>query len=189
MLISELKADLRKKVLAKRIKSHRNFGEVASDSLSQHLLAFLKKKPARKVAGYWATGSEMNLTALLFQLDAEGWSVSLPVVIGNETSLIFRRWRRSDHLSKGPFKTLQTKPESEELIPEIILVPLIAFDGEHYRLGQGGGFYDRTLQKFAKHDIGIVSVGIAFASQQVDVVPRDEHDYCLDFVVTENGFV
>ena len=141
------------------------------------------------MAGYWATGSEMNLTALLFQLDAEGWSVGLPVVIGNDSPLIFRRWRPLDQLSEGPFKTLQPKPESEELIPEIILVPLIAFDGEHYRLGQGGGFYDRTLQKFSKRGIKIVSVGIAYATQQVDVVPRDVHDYCLDFVVTENGFV
>ena len=74
-------------------------------------------------------------------------------------------------------------------MPNVILVPLLAFDNQRFRLGQGGGFYDRTLEQLKKSDGGVVSIGVAFAAQEVNSVPRDQYDERLDFIVTEDGRV
>jgi 5-formyltetrahydrofolate cyclo-ligase len=92
-------------------------------------------------------------------------------------------------LLKGPLNTLQPRLGCDEVIPDVILVPLLAFDDERFRLGQGGGFYDRTLEQLKSSKGGVMSIGIAFAAQRVNAVPRDKFDQRLDFIVTENGRV
>ena len=147
----------------------------------------MESQGEKNVAGYWAVGSEIDLTPLLGELDLKGCFISLPVVVEKGSPLIFRRWHFGDSLTQGPFKTFQPKSTCEEVIPNVILVPLLAFDKERFRLGQGGGFYDRTLQKLRNTKSGVVSIGVAFAAQQVNSVPCDKFDERLDFIVTEKG--
>ncbi len=187
MSVKEDKARLREKVRAERLMAFRDGAYEASQKLSHHLMALLEDQLLHKVAGYWAVGSEIDLTPLLGDLDQKGYSVSLPVVVKKDSPLIFRRWHLGDDLIEGPFNTLQPKPACDEVTPDVILVPLLAFDERRFRLGQGGGFYDRTLEQLKNIDSGIVSIGVAFAAQRVKVVPCDKFDERLDFIVTENG--
>ncbi len=187
MSADEDKAHLRREARARRKETHRYEADGAAQNLARHLLSILENQPVEKVAGYWAVGSEIDLTPLLKALDEEGWTVALPVVVENEAPLIFRRWQVGDGLAEGPLKTLQPKPDCEEVVPDVVLTPLLAFDQAGYRLGQGGGFYDRTLEKLKSRDGGVLSIGVAFASQQVTAVPRDDYDQRLDMIVTELG--
>jgi 5-formyltetrahydrofolate cyclo-ligase len=189
MLIKKDKAQMRKEVRAKRLVAFREAACGASQNLARHLMVLLESQPVVEVAGYWAVGSEIDLSPLLGDLDGKGWSVSLPVVVENEAPLIFRRWHSGDELDRGSLNTLQPKPGRDEVIPNVILVPLLAFDDERFRLGQGGGFYDRTLEQLKSREGGVVSIGIAFAAQRVKAVPRDKHDQCLNIIVTEYGRV
>jgi len=183
------KSQLREEVRAERRMAFREGAYEASQKLSHHLLVLLESQPVSNIAGYWAVGSEINLSPLLGDLDEKGWSVSLPVVLKKNAPLIFRRWRLGDSLVAGPFNTLQPKSICDEIMPNVILVPLLAFDNQRFRLGQGGGFYDRTLEQLKKSDGGVVSIGVAFAAQEVNSVPRDQYDERLDFIVTEDGRV
>jgi 5-formyltetrahydrofolate cyclo-ligase len=189
MPVKEEKAHLRGEVRARRLTAFREGASGASQKLAHHLMALLENQPVVRVAGYWAVGSEIDLSPLLCELDEEGWSVALPVVVENDAPLIFRRWHSGDELLKGPLNTLQPKPGRDEVIPDVVLLPLLAFDDERYRLGQGGGFYDRTLEQLKSREGGVISIGIAFAAQRVEAVPRDQYDQRLDFIVTENGRV
>ena len=187
MSIKEEKARLRESVRAERMTAFHESAQEASQAICHHLKILLKSRRLLNVAGYWAVGSEIDLTSLLDDLDQKGCSVSLPVVVEKSSPLIFRRWHSGDELIHGSFNTLQPKSTCEEIIPDGILVPLLAFDEKKFRLGQGGGFYDRTLQKLKKLKSGVVSIGVAFAAQRVNAVPCDEFDERLDFIVTENG--
>ena len=189
MSVKEEKARLRASVRAERLTAFRVSAHEASKTICHHLDVLLESRKSQNVAGYWPVGSEIDLTLLLADLDQRGYSISLPVVLEKDSPLIFRRWHLGDELIQGPFKTLQPKSTCEEITPEVILVPLLAFDEQRFRLGQGGGFYDRTLQKLGSVRTGVTSIGVAFAAQQVNAVPCDEFDERLDFVVTENGQV
>ena len=181
------KTALRRIARAQRLQAFQHDGSAAAHSVARHLMAVLENLPVVKVAGYWAVGSEMDLSPLLGNLDQEGWRIALPVVVEEGAPLTFRRWRQGDALVEGPFKTLQPSEDCDVIIPDVILTPLLAFDDAGYRLGQGGGFYDRTLEKLKKSEGGVISIGVAFAAQQVQVVPRDTHDQRLDMIVTEKG--
>ncbi len=182
------KDSLRKSARARRMKAHELNGEGAACALAGHVLTLLENKPVTTIAGYWAIGSEIDVTPLMIQLVEKGWDVALPVVVKNAEPLVFRRWSAGDVLIDGPLKTVQPKAERDEVVPDVILTPLLAFDRHGYRLGQGGGFYDRTLAKL-KEAGGVVSIGVAFVAQRVEQVPRDDFDQRLDFIVTEQGSI
>lgn len=187
MSVKEEKARLREIVRAERLAAFRKDGHEASRALCHHLEVLLESRGLQNVGGYWAVGSEIDLTSLLDGLDQKGCAISLPVVVKKSFPLIFRRWHSGDELINGPFNTVQPKSTSVEIIPDCILVPLLAFDKKRFRLGQGGGFYDRTLKKLKNFKGGVVSIGVAFSAQRVNTVPCDEFDERLDFIVTENG--
>lgn len=179
------KTTLRGEARRRRKIAFEQGGANAAQSLAAHVLGLLEDKPPTTIAGYWAIGSEIDVGPLMSLLDEKGWAVALPVVVGDAQPLVFRRWFGGDELVEGPLKTVQPKPERAEVIPDIILTPLLAFDDLGYRLGQGGGFYDRTLATLK----GALAIGVAFAAQRVERVPRDAFDQRLDFMVTEQGRV
>jgi 5-formyltetrahydrofolate cyclo-ligase len=176
------KSNLREYARARRVTAYQQDGEGAALSLAAHVLDILKNKSPSIVAGYWAIGSEIDVGPLLNTLVNVGWQVALPVVIGNAKPLIFRQWSPGAELVEGPLKTVQPGDQHPEVIPKIIITPLLAFDLLGYRLGQGGGFYDRTLAT-----LNVLSIGVAFAAQRVELIPRDQFDQRLDYVVTEQG--
>ena len=142
----------------------------------------------KSVAGYWPMGSELDVRPLLELLHGTGTVCALPVVLGRGERLVFRRWLPGLQLEGGSLGTRHPGAVEDEVIPAVILTPLLAFDDEGFRLGQGGGYYDRTIEALRR--VGtVLAVGIAYAAQRVDRVPRSVHDQRLDWMVTEEGAV
>ena len=117
-------------------------------------------------------------------LHGEGCRLALPVVHGRGQRLSFRTWRPGDPLEAGVFGTLQPQASCETLEPDALLVPLLACDAEGWRLGYGGGFYDRTLEDLRKRR-KVTAIGVGFDQQLVPDVPHGAEDQRLDWLLTD----
>lgn len=180
----ESKHDLRRKAAARRSRASREAGPDAALRLADNLLQCNKLAGARMVSAYWPMREEIDPRPAMEALHAKGVGLCLPVVTGPEQPLVFRRWRPGEALVTEAFGTSVPGRTAPEEVPDVLLVPLLAFDSQGYRLGYGGGFYDRTLEKL-RGDQGALAVGLAFAGQYMDLLPRGMHDEKLDLVVTE----
>ena len=186
--IVQAKAALRLAAATRRDAAHAAAGETAASAVARHGIGVLAERSFRTVSGYWPMRSELDIRPLLELLANTGRDVALPVVLGPGQPLEFRRWRAGQVLEHGRFGTAHPPPEAKRLEPDVLLVPLLAFDGGHHRLGYGAGFYDRTLAALRRHK-PILAIGIAYAAQRVEVVPRDAWDQALDLVLTEDGIL
>jgi 5-formyltetrahydrofolate cyclo-ligase len=139
------------------------------------------------VASYWPLRDEADPRVLAAALAARGHSIILPVIAGPEAALSFRPWREGDALSRNRHGIREPLAHLDAVVPQALLVPLLAFDETGARLGLGGGYYDRTLAELRANE-HIVAIGVAYAGQEMAKLPRDAHDQCLDGVITENGF-
>ena len=137
------------------------------------------------VSFYWPMGDEADPRALAQALAVRGAALALPALVAKGAPLTFREWREGDSLVAHSFGMLEPGPEAPEIVPDVLLVPLLAFDSRGHRLGYGGGFYDRTLADLP----GRRTVGCAFAAQEVEAVPAEPHDHTLDAIATEAGVI
>ncbi len=182
-----LKANLRREAAARRKQAHAAHPQ-AGLALMQHFKNAIEVPAGAVISGFWPMGDEIDVRPLLAQLHASGHPIALPVVVKKGLPLIFRSWHPGLTLVSGGFGTEMPPPSATELEPEILIVPLLAFDSEGYRLGYGGGFYDRTLDKLRNGGGGDpLAVGVAFSAQHVGRVPRDDFDQPLDWIVTEKA--
>ena len=140
------------------------------------------------VSGYWPIGDEANVMPLLRALGERGFEMALPVVPGRDQALTFRRWRVGDAMDTGPFGISEPRKAAPAMSPDLILTPLLAFDRTGGRLGHGGGYYDRTIAAL-RAEKPILTVGIGYAAQEVDAVPRGALDIALDWIVTEKDAI
>ena len=140
------------------------------------------------VAGYWPMGDEMDVRPLMAALSRTGCPLALPVVTASGQKLDFRAWSPGDILEPGPHGTSHPLLHAEILVPQVVLLPMLAFDRHGWRLGYGGGYYDRTLESL-RAQIQVKMIGVAYADQQVDAVPHDGYDQRLDAVMTEAGLI
>lgn len=185
------KADLRARVLALRQMLGNAVdaqGVSAESALLDRFLDGTPLPPGAIVAGYWPMRGEIDVRPLLGALAERGQVTALPVVEGAGRPLTFRRWKPGDALDEGPYGTRHPAAEADAVRPHCLLVPLLAFDRRGYRLGYGGGFYDRTLEQM-RAQAPVVAIGIAYAGQEVEHVPFDAHDQRLDWVVTEREVI
>jgi len=150
-------------------------------TLARHVLAELPPPPGCVVAGFWPMGDEIDIRPLLSALHASGHSIALPVTPPRGHALAFRRWWPGMELQPERFGTM--RPVGEVLMPDWLLVPLLAFDRHGGRLGYGGGFYDRTLAGLP----GALAIGCGYAVQEVEAVPAGPHDMRLTAIATETG--
>ena len=155
----------------------------AGSALAEHVLREIAPPAGASVSGYWPIGDEIDIRPLLHALHDRDHSVLLPVTPARGEPLTFCRWRPGDVLQPESFGTV--RPLDEPADPDILFVPLLAFDAAGGRLGYGGGFYDRTLARLP----GRPRIGCAFAAQQVDAVPVGPYDIRLDLVATEKGII
>lgn len=179
------KTDLRRAVMQRRREAHLASASSAAQAFKTHALITFTQ-PGKTIAGYWPLGDELDCRPALEVLIAAGLHVGLPVVAGQGQVLLFRMWRPGDALDDGPFGTRHPNPRAAILNPDVILVPLVAFDDEGRRLGYGAGFYDRTIAA-TRQQRAITAIGVAYACQEVPTVPTDPHDQSLDGVITEKG--
>lgn len=126
------------------------------------------------------------------RLAALGWQRALPVVARTDAPLVFREWQPGDDLAPGAYDIPEPLEDRPALVPDIVLVPLLAFDLSGHRLGYGAGHYDRTLARLRNRNRGkakICAVGLAYAGCECDALPVGEHDEAMDIIVTERGIV
>jgi 5-formyltetrahydrofolate cyclo-ligase len=140
------------------------------------------------VSGYWPIRGEIDPVPLMGALAAGGARLALPVVVGRDQPLIFRAWSPDAQLLRGKLGIMEPSPQSAVVEPDIVLVPLAAFDRAGHRIGYGAGHYDRSLVQL-RTSKPILAVGLAFAVQEIAAVPALAHDVRLDVVLTEDGTI
>jgi len=136
------------------------------------------------VSGFWPMAEELDIRPLMIELHNQGCQLALPVVVAKRQPLVFRAWRPGDPLEAGVFGTLHPSPKREVVEPDALIVPLLACDEEGWRLGYGGGFYDRTLEALRAKKI-VTAVGVGFNAQLLPEVPHGPSDQRLDWLLTD----
>ena len=140
------------------------------------------KKKDLKLALYYPSNFELNVLKFLENEYMKNKSVLLPVIKG-KNNMNFYSWKKNEVLFVNKFGMLEPEKKKSAKIPNFLLVPILAFDKQNYRLGYGKGFYDRYLNKFNN----ILTVGIAFSFQKHHKLPRDKKDFKLNYILTEKG--
>lgn len=180
------KKELRAKALDRRKMAFERHGSEASRKIAAHGVDFLAVSSGAIVSGFAAINDEINPAPLMTWLQAEGFRLALPVMQGRGKPLLMRAWTPGDAMKAAAWGIAEPLDDKPALDPDILLVPLLAFDARGYRLGYGGGFYDRTLQRLRKLK-PIVAVGLAYDELRVDAVPAESYDERLDWVLTPSG--
>jgi 5-formyltetrahydrofolate cyclo-ligase len=162
----------------------------AAEAIAERGLALVSelRGPAGRgiVSAFASMPEELNIWPLLRRLHGAGVPLALPVVEGKGKPLVFRAWTPGDAMDKGVWGIPQPKPERPVVEPDILLVPLLAFDAHGRRLGYGGGFYDRTLAGLRVRK-RVTAVGLAYDAQRIDEVPHLDYDQRLDWMLTPSG--
>ena len=181
------KANTRKQAATLRREAQASHPEAASMLAGYSDLLLDEFKP-RCIAGYWPIKTELDVFPLLSAFASHAdLTLCLPITGAPETALSFHRWHPDDKLDIGPYNTRQPFATAPHILPDLILLPLLAFDENFNRLGYGGGFYDRTLASFARTGHKVAAIGIAYDQQKIDKVPTGPFDRALDGVLTPGG--
>jgi 5-formyltetrahydrofolate cyclo-ligase len=140
------------------------------------------------VSGYRAQGSEFDPWPLLQRLAAAGARLALPVAVDRDSALTFRAYSSHDRMVPDAFGIPAPPPGAEVVEPDLVIVPILAFDRAGHRMGQGAGHYDRTIATLRARRPPFV-LGLAYAGQEVARIPAEPHDQALDAILTENGYI
>lgn len=181
----QLKAALRRAALARREELPPDQRQAAGLVVAERGLP-IEVVPGAIVSGFSPMKSEISPLPLLRRLADAGLSLALPVVTGRGQPLVMRAWSFGAPLVSGVWGIREPPADAPELYPDILIVPLLAFDRRGYRLGYGGGYYDRTIARLRTMK-PVTAVGIAFSAQQIEDVPITPRDERLDLVLTEGG--
>lgn len=183
-MIDDLKANARKAAFAARKLAH---GQAASKNApaTAHVLAAIGPAQGRIIAGYMAIRTEQSPLDAMKKLHGQGARICVPVIAGAGQPLDFQEWTPETEMIKGPFGA-KIPASGEFLTPDTLIVPLVAFDAQLNRLGYGGGFYDRTLERL-RANAPTRAIGFAYAAQELPEVPQEPTDQPLDALITENG--
>lgn len=182
MSLAEAKAALRTELYARRKAAHAARAE-KDPAANSRLLVRLAREPAQIVSGYRPIRTEIDPTPTMAAMIVEGRRVCVPVIEAKDAPLRFREWRPGVEMVAGPFGAM-IPAEGDWLEPEALIAPLIGWDRAGWRLGYGGGFYDRTLEAL-RSTRPTVAIGFAYAAQELDEAPREATDQRLDAIVTE----
>ncbi|WP_121064430.1 5-formyltetrahydrofolate cyclo-ligase [Chachezhania antarctica] len=179
MTLADIKAEARKAAFARRKAAH----EGQSGDPAAQLKAVLDEHRGRPLSGYLPIRTEIDPRPAMAIAAAFG-PVCVPVIQGKGLPLEFSRWTPQGPLREGPFGAYV--PDVDDwIVPEVLIVPLVAFDASGGRLGYGGGFYDRTLERLRARGRA-VAIGFAFDAQEADSLPLEPTDQPLDLIVTES---
>ena len=157
-----------------------------SVAVARQFLAQVPIPPDAVVSSYWAIGDEADPQFLERELRRRGHRIVMPRVAGRNLPLDFHIWETGAKLVRGGFGLSEPSRDWQKLNPDILIVPMLAFDGAGYRVGYGAGYYDRTIRglRAAK---SITAAGFGFAVQEFPELPHLAHDERLDWVITENA--
>ena len=178
------KIELRRSALAARGGVFAQRGLAARSALRTKIAAAFPVPKGKIIAGYWPIGSEIDCCPALTDLHGQGATLCLPVAGQRGDRLVFRRWAPGDTLDQGPFGTFHPRASAPNVEPDLLFVPLLAFDSKGNRLGYGAGYYDRTLSHL-RSGRAVAAWGIAFDEQEVPHIPVEPTDAGLDGIITD----
>ena len=179
-----LKSKLRKKILKVREKTNKKNIQIDFNQI----IKILKKEKINKkiIGGYYPVNFEIDDLALLKKFENDKFTISLPVIKKN-FQMEFYKWSFFDPLKVNKYGI--PEPETKNLVyPDILLIPLVAFDKNLNRLGYGGGYYDRLIKKLSKKK-DIIKIGLALSIQKIDKVPINVYDQKLDYILTNKYII
>ena len=179
---------LRKKSLSLRKKRHLTVKKF-NYSLIFGLIRkhFFSKKIT--IGGYYPSNYEVNILKFLEEASKKKFRITLPVIKLSDNKMCFKSWVFKEPLYVNKFGILEPKNSKKEITPDLILVPLVAFDNKLNRIGYGKGYYDRSLQKISKTKKKTISLGIAYSFQKCIGIPVNKYDFKLDYIFTERGII
>lgn len=185
--IHDAKAELRATARLRRRVAYRDAPQ-AGPLLAARLAAAIPPSAGAVISGYWPMADELDVMPALRHFAEDGHRLCLPVTPKRGLPLTFRAWAPGDAMARGVWDIPVPRDDAAVLEPDYLLVPLLAFDKAGNRLGYGGGFYDRTLALLRSRK-SVVAVGVAFAALEVPVVPHEDTDEALDWIVTERAAI
>ena len=185
--VQDLKVELRKAAFVRRDALAANERPRAAETIAARPFP-LPIPPRTIVSGFMPMKTEIDPLPLMRKLEGQGARLALPVIAGRGKPLTMRAWTFGEPLSEGVWGIREPEPEADEVAPDILLVPLLAFDRAGGRIGYGGGYYDRTIAALREKKT-VTAVGIAFAAQEVAEVPVGAGDARLDLVLTEREVI
>ena len=181
-----------KTYLRKKFLLHRKKKYLKSDKFNFDLIFKLIKKHFHKkriiIAGYYPSNYEVDILSFLEEASKKRFRIVLPVV-KSSNKMSFKSWVFKDPLYVNKFGILEPKNSNTEIIPDLVMVPLVAFDKRLNRIGYGKGYYDRSLKQISKNKKKVVSLGMAYSFQQCTRIPVNKHDFKLDYIFTERGII
>jgi 5-formyltetrahydrofolate cyclo-ligase len=181
--VEDSKAALRRDAMARRDALPAETRSTAAEAIASRPFP-LSIKPGTIVSGFMPLKSEINPLPLMRKLAEQGARLALPMIAGRGKPLIMRAWEFGAPLDRGQWDIREPKSEAAAVEPDILLVPLLAFDRAGHRVGYGAGYYDLTITQLRARK-PIMTVGLAFAAQEVPAVPATPRDARLDLVLTE----
>jgi len=181
-----VRAALRREKIAARMALPPALFADHSVRLEAELETLLGARPPGRLGFCWPLRQEFDARPLVQRLQARGWTACLPVVLAEAAALAFRPWTPSTPLTPDRYG-IPTPSAGEFVTPDVLLIPLVAVDARNYRIGYGGGFFDRTLAALAATGHHATSIGVGFELARVADTLPGPHDVPLDLVVTESG--
>ena len=181
------KSYLRKISLLKRKKKYINAKKFNFNLIFKLIKKFYFNKKII-IAGYYPSNYEVDILSFLKEASKRKFKVVLPV-IKSSNRMSFKLWNYGDPLYVSKFGTLEPQKFKKDIIPDLIIVPLVAFDKNMNRIGYGKGYYDRSLQKINKRKKKKISLGVAYSFQKCRNIPTNKHDFRLDYIFTERGII
>ena len=181
------KSYLRNRFLFQRKKKH-----FATKKFNFNLIFKLIRKHFYKkkivIAGYHPSNYEVDTLNFLGEASKKKFNIALPVVTSS-SSMSFKLWVFKEPLYVSQFGILEPESSKKGIIPDLIMVPLVAFDSQLNRIGYGKGYYDRSLRKIKKINKNVISLGIAYSFQKCTRIPINNNDFRLDYIFTEKGII
>ncbi|MGB0162602.1 MAG: 5-formyltetrahydrofolate cyclo-ligase [Candidatus Puniceispirillaceae bacterium] len=187
LAVDEAKASLRRQAAETRARLAEQ-ADSDIQALAGQADSFMTRFSPQIVAGYWPVRSELNILPFLAALQDRGADLCLPITGPAGTALSFHAWDYGAELDRGRYNIQQPFADADQLIPDVICVPLLAFDAACHRLGYGGGYYDRTLAALKECGQKVAAVGMAYAGQKLDQLVIGPYDQPLDDVLTPQGW-
>ncbi len=174
---------MRERLIAERLNLPSSLRREHAGEIARHILALLGPLDGRVVSLYWPIRAEPDLRGLMPSITEAGGQCALPVIVQKKAPMVFRPWEPGVKLIPGVWN-IPEPPESVAVIPDVVVTPVVGFDDACFRLGYGGGYFDRTLASLAKRPF-VIGVGFAYAA--LPTIYPLPHDVPLDAVVTERG--